>query len=637
MTLPPMKTSSHSHNLSINSVASISEPVTPPAIPKLHLWDSTKLNGNFSLPTFSLDVSGVSGDLQSGSASTSRLDMASYSPPEIVNKDLVRASLSAVSEKAPITHEAGPTASIFTPGKIDKELLASLAKTPLEDLRGDILRLAKDQQGCRFLQKRLDKNIVSSGLTRQTNFDIIFSEVHDLLYELIIDPFGNYLIQKLTDYCNESNLNMCLEALSANLFLLSINQHGTRALQKIIDKMNNDYQLGLLVDGLKPYIIDLIKDLNGNHVIQKVLNKYSSENCQFIYDAIMNDLLVVATHKHGCCVLQRCLNHVNPQQHASFAKVILNYPNFYRLVNDQYGNYVLQYLISADSIGVDVKISENLLRFGLNEACSLKFSSNVVEKLLKSCYNNEQKLTAFLNLKFEIMAHLLSSNINKLINDPYGNYVVQTLLDTAVHPNGAYLVELADGELVLLPTLAALIDEPVVTTGDAIKVAIIRRWFQNCRIVSSYGKRIQQKINNVLHGATRSYPKRHVLMGQHHPQYKGMEYHDAYHRKSAHTHHTPNEMQVAADELAGLYLGANQQRPRHINWQRNTVVDYHPQNTLAWDMRNMAHLNRNDNQVQFYNQVANRHPQDIMQYSKVMQGQTYDHRPESYQAFAWQG
>ena len=37
-----------------------------------------------------------------------------------------------------------------------------------------------------------------------------------------------------------------MEILQYNLFQISINQHGTRALQKIIDSLNNSHQLGLL-------------------------------------------------------------------------------------------------------------------------------------------------------------------------------------------------------------------------------------------------------------------------------------------------------------------------------------------------------------------------------------------------------
>lgn len=477
---------SHSHNLSINSISSITEPTTPPAVhggSKLYLWESGKLNGTLALPTFNLDNHAP--DLH-------------HIKEFAVEPDLLVNDSSQILDKA---------IAITAPVKIDKEYLASVGKTPLVQLKNQIFRLAKDQHGCRFLQKRIDENVVTNSQTRAANFEIIFEQVSPLLYELIIDPFGNYLIQKLTDYCDESNLNLILETLQFNLFLISINQHGTRALQKVIDRMNNNYQLSLLIKGLKPYIIDLIKDLNGNHVIQKILNKYTPENCQFIYDSINEDLLTVATHKHGCCVLQKCLNHVNPAQLIEFSSNILNYEIFIKLVNDQFGNYVLQYLISIDSIEVNKKLYNNFAHFGTSELCKLKFSSNVIEKLMRSCYNNEPSSIEFSNLKFSLILQILSSDLNKLVNDPYGNYVVQTLIDTLINPGVVYLFDLSRGGQILLPSLQLLLPEDFQSSYDSLQIQVIKKWFRNCKIISSFGRRIQLKINILLSGVSKSQRK----------------------------------------------------------------------------------------------------------------------------------
>lgn len=443
----------HSHNLLINSISSIVEPTTPPSTTtNSKLWDHQRLNGLLALPSFSLDAK----------------ETASASSP---------------------------------PAKIDKDYLALVLKAPLTLLRSHILRLAKDQYGCRFLQKRIDENVVASRLARVANFEVIFKEVHPLLYELIIDPFGNYLVQKLVDYCSETDLDLMLEILQNNLFLVSINQHGTRALQKVIDHMSNGHQLALLMKGLKPYIIELIKDLNGNHVIQKILNKYPPDNCQFIYSSIIDDILVVATHKHGCCVLQKCLNHVNPAQLSAFSEKILQYNVFVVLINDQFGNYVLQYLISIDSADVNCALFKNFLKYGINDLCNLKFSSNVVEKLMKNCYHNEPKLLKFSDLKFSIIASIFNTDLNKLINDPYGNYVIQTLIDILINPNVSYF---QGNERALLPSLQQLLPQNYNLSSDSLQIQIIKNWFQNCKIVSSFGKRIQLKINIILNGVSKA-------------------------------------------------------------------------------------------------------------------------------------
>lgn len=472
---------SHSHNLSVHSILSLSEPTTPPpvaAATKSYLWDSHKLNTGVVLPLFNL------GD----------------HPRQLPNDQLSLGELESLSSWN----------SHYNSAKFDKEYLASIAKIPLSQLVQEIPRLAKDQYGCRFLQKRIDQSIVTNSQTRKANFRIIFTEVLDLFCELIMDPFGNYLVQRLTDYCTEADLDFIMETLSTELYLISVNQHGTRALQKIIEKMNTDLQLAYLMKGLSPYIIELIKDLNGNHVIQKILNKYPPEKCQFIYDSIIGNLLVVATHKHGCCVLQKCLNHVNASQLTAFADSILHYDTFSRLVNDQFGNYVLQYLISINSIEVDCRLFQNLMRIGVSELCNLKFSSNVIEKLMKNCYTNEPVRREFSELKFTIIALILTADINKFINDPYGNYVAQTLIDVLINTKVNYITETPDGTQQIMPGLQILLGNEDLGQQNSglLQSQVIRRWFANCKIVSSFGKRIQSKIATILNGNPNPYTHR---------------------------------------------------------------------------------------------------------------------------------
>ena len=59
-----------------------------------------------------------------------------------------------------------------------------------------VLSVAKDQNGCRFLQRKFDEGGAAS-------IALVFPEVLDNLIELMVDPFGNYLIQKLLDRCSE--------------------------------------------------------------------------------------------------------------------------------------------------------------------------------------------------------------------------------------------------------------------------------------------------------------------------------------------------------------------------------------------------------------------------------------------------
>lgn len=177
---------------------------------------------------------------------------------------------------------------------------------PLEDL--DYVKLATDQFGCRFLQKKLDSSTKYEAVR-----DLMYQGIQPFFLELILDPFGNYLIQKLCDYLTLDQKTTLIQDIYPNVFQISINQYGTRSLQKIIDTVDNESQIDMLIKGFSQQftsieqVVTLINDLNGNHVIQKCIFKFPPTKFDFIIDAIVeqDNIIKISTHKHGCCVLQK--------------------------------------------------------------------------------------------------------------------------------------------------------------------------------------------------------------------------------------------------------------------------------------------------------------------------------------------
>ena len=75
-------------------------------------------------------------------------------------------------------------------------------------------------------------------------------------------------------------------------------------MQKIIEILTEPEQIAVVIQALAPGVVLLIKDLNGNHVVQRCLQEFSADDAQFIYDAAKSACVEIATHRHGCCVLQ---------------------------------------------------------------------------------------------------------------------------------------------------------------------------------------------------------------------------------------------------------------------------------------------------------------------------------------------
>ncbi|OSD05787.1 ARM repeat-containing protein [Trametes coccinea BRFM310] len=317
-------------------------------------------------------------------------------------------------------------------GDIDREF-NRFAGTRLEDLAGEIPQLCKDQHGCRYLQKKLEEG-------NPEHRDMIFRETFSHFADLMTDPFGNYLCQKLLEYSTDEQRNLICESVAQDLVNISLNMHGTRAVQKMIDFLSTrrqastdlgcNGQIHSIILALSLHVVVLIKDLNGNHVIQKCLNKLAPEDNQFIYNAVAANCVEVATHRHGCCVLQRCIDHASEHQRIQLVNEITY--NALTLVQDPYGNYVVQYILDLN----DNRFSDAIIRQFTGNVCALsvqKFSSNVIEKCIRVAEHNTRKM---------LISELLNrTRLEKLLRDSYGNYCVQTALDYAEPGQRALLVE----------------------------------------------------------------------------------------------------------------------------------------------------------------------------------------------------
>lgn len=293
----------------------------------------------------------------------------------------------------------------------------------LEAYGGSIYELCKDQHGCRFLQKQLENR-------NPDQVHMIWLETCSHVIELMTDPFGNYLCQKLFEYCNDDERTVLVQNAAKDMVRIALNQHGTRALQKMIEHLSNQDQVQLIIDALDGRIVELIQDLNGNHVIQKCLNKLSSLDAQFIFDAVGNSCVEVGTHRHGCCVLQRCIDHASGDQKIILIQRITEHA--VTLVQDPFGNYVVQYIIDLNEL-MFTEPAVQKFRGRITQLSRHKFSSNVIEKCLR-CASDESK-----DLIVEEL--LVPGEMERLIRDSYANYVVQTALEHATSYMKKQMVE----------------------------------------------------------------------------------------------------------------------------------------------------------------------------------------------------
>ncbi|WZY75712.1 hypothetical protein YC2023_022096 [Brassica napus] len=283
----------------------------------------------------------------------------------------------------------------------------------LAEARGKIYYMAKDQHGCRFLQRKFAEG-------DGNDIDMIFDEIIDYISELTVDPFGNYLVQKLLEVCGEDQRMQIVHSIARKPGLrikISCDMHGTRVVQKIVETVKRQEEIAIIVSALKHGVVTLIKNVNGNHVVQRCLQYLLPQCKKFLFEAVMSHCVELATDRYGCCVLQKCLAHFEGEQKEHLVSEIAS--NALLFSQDPFGNYVLQYVFDLKLQGAINAILERL-EGSYTKLSMQKCSSNVVEKCLKLADDKHQA---------RIISELITYGcLDQVMLDPYGNYVIQAAL-----------------------------------------------------------------------------------------------------------------------------------------------------------------------------------------------------------------
>ena len=281
--------------------------------------------------------------------------------------------------------------------------------------------ISRDQSGCRYLQKILTEN---PSIAPQ-----LLKNAFEKIYEIVTDSFGNYLIQKLFDYMNQENFCQFMALIQIDLYQICINSYGTRVIQKLLDYLNTTSICRNFITIIKPIVKDIIIDINGSHIVLKMIDNNKGIYSKVIYNEIKENIINISTHKHGCCVLQKCIERASQNAHNELCHIIVAKSR--ELIIDQCGNYIIQYIISLNDDEINTMLI-NLLIQDIEKFSKQKFSSNVVEKCFECCDNRQcgKLISALYNERI----------ILSLLFDKFGNYVIQKALQRSNDKEREYIL-----------------------------------------------------------------------------------------------------------------------------------------------------------------------------------------------------
>lgn len=294
------------------------------------------------------------------------------------------------------------------------------------------------QRECRRLQMRLEG---SSG----EQFNLIFDYISGNFAEYSQDQFGNYLCQKLYEMCSINQKSKLLLQIESDIFAICDGIYGTRVMQKVIILSNDLTLKKYLAKVIQPNAVRMSMSQNACHVIHKCLVSWEREEVEFLFECIKDNCREICINRWGCCLYQRCMDYMNHHNKLSLARSVIG--NIFDLIQDPYGNYAIQYVLDLeDSFLINFIIDKILNERQSREICEFcchKFSSNVIEKCIRLSNRHQRSM----------LITIITENVDKLIEDPFGNYVLQTSLDFAEESQKDILFHLIDQKMHLIENM----------------------------------------------------------------------------------------------------------------------------------------------------------------------------------------
>lgn len=220
--------------------------------------------------------------------------------------------------------------------QVQKKLLAGVMK-------GKVVDLSLQMYACRVVQKALEHVLV------QQQAELVKELEGDIL-KVIKDQNGNHVVQKIIELVPRQHLDFIMTCLKGRVSELSTHTYGCRVVQRVLEH-GSEADKAVIMHELHQCAHMLITDQYGNYVTQHVIEKGKPEDSSKIIDIVIGELLLFSKHKFASNVVEKCIECGTPDQLRRIREGLsvpgdeLNSP-VPLLIKDQYGNYVIQKLLS---------------------------------------------------------------------------------------------------------------------------------------------------------------------------------------------------------------------------------------------------------------------------------------------------
>ncbi|KAF8127777.1 ARM repeat-containing protein [Mycena galopus ATCC 62051] len=225
-----------------------------------------------------------------------------------------------------------------------------------------------------------------------------------------------------------------LREIAGSIVEFSGDQLGSRFIQETLPEASNEEKQSVFDEIHPNHTITLIQNVFGNYVIQKLFQHGTQTQKTALVNSMEGNVVHLSCNLYGCRVIQMAIQSILPEQQASFVPELE--PHIMSCVKDSNGSHVIQKVIEHVSPDRQAFISSFLGHtFDLATHPS---GCRVLQQCLK--HLPEAQIRPLLD-------ELLSDQVSTLMQDKFGNYVIQCILETGRPEDKASVIAQLRGRL----------------------------------------------------------------------------------------------------------------------------------------------------------------------------------------------
>ncbi|KAH7926329.1 ARM repeat-containing protein [Leucogyrophana mollusca] len=210
-------------------------------------------------------------------------------------------------------------------------------------------------------------------------------------------------------------------------------QHGSRFIQQKLETATSEEKQTVFDEIVPDNTLQLIQDVFGNYVIQKLFEHGTQVQKTVLANTMEGHILPLSLQMYGCRVVQKAVEFILPEQQATFVKELD--PHVLKCVKDANGNHVIQKLIervSPDRLGF-----VNSFRGNVYDLSTHPYGCRVLQRCFEHLPEDQTR---------PLMDELHKYMIN-LMQDQFGNYVVQFVLEQGKPQDRAQVISKLRGQM----------------------------------------------------------------------------------------------------------------------------------------------------------------------------------------------